>query len=703
MLHIGRNTRDAVPETDTDRVPKAGTHPTPQRWRWRLRADAWLAQATWRNLAIALIGSTSLLFAPVLQAQSSTGSMSLKSVPVPGPSPSQLAEYVRDKQAAIQLGKALFWDTRVGSDNKTACASCHFSAGADNRLKNQVDPGLLRRYPGLDAPNPDHTFQLGGGPNYVLKPGDFPFTKHSDINNADTKISDFNEIASSQGVFTADFRDISNTVKPGADVCAVVSDAVFNHGDGFNINGINTRRVEPRNTPTVINAVFNFRNFWDGRANNVFNGSDPFGMRNPASLVWKQQAGQLFPVTVALPASSLASQGVGPPLSSTEMSCRGRTFAKLGQKLLGRLILADQSISATDSVLGALASDRPVYRALVAQAFNPLYWQSPNLVSFTNARAKLIATMDLKDSHPFAATPDVTVSQMEANFGLFVGLALQLYEASLVADDTPFDRNADGTGNLSPQQLSGFAIFQTKGHCINCHGGAELTNASFRNVINQRLEKMVIGNGTTKTYDNGFYNIGVRPTNEDYGIGGTDAFGNPLSESLMFSQGKESLLGNNFDPAKYFRPGINDVNVLGAFKTPSLRNVELTGPYFHNGGKATLMQVVDFYNRGGDFGSVNRDNLDPDIQPLNLSDGEKNDLVAFLLSLTDERVRYEKAPFDHPSLCLTNGHPGSTTSVTNRGNGEATDINPLTCLNAVGAGGSATPLAPFLGLSPTQH
>ena len=47
----------------------------------------------------------------------------------------------------------------------------------------------------------------------------------------------------------------------------------------FNVTGYSVRQVEPRNTPTVINAVYNFRNFWDGRANNVFNGLDPFGMR----------------------------------------------------------------------------------------------------------------------------------------------------------------------------------------------------------------------------------------------------------------------------------------------------------------------------------------------------------------------------------------------------------------------------------------
>jgi hypothetical protein len=107
------------------------------------------------------------------------------------------------------------------------------------------------------------------------------------------------------------------------------------------------------------------------------------------------------------------------------------------------------------------------------------------------------------------------------------------------------------------------------------------------------------------------------------------------------------------------------------------------------------MQVVEFYNRGGDFPNENRADLAPDISPIGLDETEKENLVAFLLSLTDERVRYEKAPFDHPSLCLPNGHPGSTTSVVNN-NGSATDNNPLLCLNAVGAAGSKTPVRSFI-------
>ena len=208
---------------------------------------------------------------------------------------------------------------------------------------------------------------------------------------------------------------------------------------------------------------------------------------------------------------------------------------------------------------------------------------------------------------------------------------------------------------------------------------------------------MVI-NGKTKTYDNGFYNIGVRKTLDDIGIGGTDGFGNPLSETMLFARGQFNLLGNSFDPSKYEKP--QDVNVNGAFKTPGLRNVELTGPYFHNGGKGTLMQVVDHYNRGGDFGRDNKENLDVDIEPLGLSQIEKENLVKFLLTLTDDRVRMEKAPFDHPSLCMPNGH-------TETGKPSSFGINAADdksiCISEVGRQGRASGILPFMNLSPFSH
>jgi hypothetical protein len=110
-----------------------------------------------------------------------------------------------------------------------------------------------------------------------------------------------------------------------------------------------------------------------------------------------------------------------------------------------------------------------------------------------------------------------------------------------------------------------------------------------------------------------------------------------------------------------------------------------------------LRDVVDFYNRGGDFFENNIDNVDADIHSLGLSEEEKTSVVAFLVSLTDERVRFERAPFDHPQLFVTNGHPGDRNAVTDDGSGQAT-ITMLE-LPAVGANGTTVPQPNFLGVS----
>jgi hypothetical protein len=105
-------------------------------------------------------------------------------------------------------------------------------------------------------------------------------------------------------------------------------------------------------------------------------------------------------------------------------------------------------------------------------------------------------------------------------------------------------------------------------------------------------------------------------------------------------------------------PVVNRVNRFGSIKAPQLREVELTGPYFHNGGKLTLRQVVDFYVRGGDFPVTNSAHRDFNILNLNaelqsdLNEQEKVALVDYMLEFTDDRVALEKPPFDHPQMIL---------------------------------------------------
>src|SRR3954462_1791542 len=121
----------------------------------------------------------------------------LKTVPVP--EPSTLMNFVKDRNAAINLGKALFWDMQVGSDGMQACATCHFHAGADHRIKNNVNPGQA---------GGDNTFQLVPGPNATVAGSNFPFHKLSNPDDRATVVSDVNDVMGSAGVFPNTFLGV---------------------------------------------------------------------------------------------------------------------------------------------------------------------------------------------------------------------------------------------------------------------------------------------------------------------------------------------------------------------------------------------------------------------------------------------------------------------------------------------------------------
>lgn len=694
--------------------------------------------------AIATLVTTAVLAGHTVSAQVYPGVRhqplaSLKSVPIP--EPDNLSDFIKDKTAAIALGKSLFWDMQLGSDGVMSCATCHYHAGADNRSKNQISPAS-RRVNADGTKNEDTTFETGGGPNYQLTAADYPFHKLADPDwRSSTVVSDSNNITGSQGVFKTKFEGIVL----GSDK----DNVTLQRDDIFNVKGINVRQVTDRNTPSAINAAFNFRNFWDGRAQDIFNGVNPFGLRDPNAFVLKAtSADKLQQVKIQIKNSSLASQAVGPPTSEVEQSGGGRTLSvpensisldsgfsdaekvnagtssgqelgqgsivdrqletfsslfddeeqigpllpkQIGKKMLSLTPLNKQLVARDDSVLGSY-SQWPAtglnrsYSSLIQTAFKPEWWNSNLIVSF---EAQDNGSIINKPDRPLT-TKEVTL--MEFNFSLFFGLALQAYESTLISNNAPIDQYLEGNRNaLTTAEQRGLEIFQSRGTCITCHGGAEFTNASVQNVQNERLKRMRVAGGDA-VYDNGFYNIGVRPTLEDLGVGGSDKFGNPLSEARLAQQQQfQGLLGEepNIDVGSNQR-----IAADGAFKTPGLRNVELTAPYFHNGGQLTLEQVVDFYDRGGDFSEENRDNLDADIRSLNLSAQNKADLVAFLKALTDDRVRYEKAPFDHPQLFIPNGHPGNQNAVTNDGTGKASDS--LLELPAVGRQGLSMPPKNFL-------
>jgi len=691
--------------------------------------------------------------APSAPPHAVTQLASLKTVPVP--EPRNLAAYIKDRSAAIALGKALFWDMAIGSDGQ-ACASCHFHAGADTRSKNQLDPGL-RAIP------PDTTFTVfgagGGGPNYQLKTTDFPFHKLADPGDQNSPVVfDTNDIASSAGVFSFNFTGENAPVLLGLSPEDNDRGTITSPDPVFNVGGINVRGVEPRNTPTMINAVFNHRNFWDGRARFEFNGRNPIGKLDPTARVLRVPAPRAAPEQISLidgshpdlelDNASLASQAVGPPLSNLEMSYDARNFPILGRKVVPRRPLARQVVAPDDSVLGTLCrwplqGLNKTYRDMIAAAIQNQWWDSAFIVQVNPDNSVTILPSGTAQAGALNDTSAAAnqFQLIEFNFSLIWGLAVQMYEATLIANDSRVDQFLDGKSSaLTAQEQLGMAIFEGKGRCVNCHGGAETTNASVNNVVNAQelLERMVMGDGGIAVYDNGFYNTGVRSCSgglagpcDDVGLGATIGPKNlPLSNSRLLQQcvrdtiaAQPSLTVEQANavcqvPAIKVRPNESPllatpqplqpnerVAVDGAFKTPGLRNVELTAPYFHNGGQLTLEQVVDFYNRGGDFARANQDNLDPDIQVLHLTADEKAALVTFMKAFTDERVRFEKAPFDHPELFVSNGAIGDNHQVVDdpTSNGptmKGKAVQDSKHIPPVGRGGRAVPDNNFLDTPP---
>jgi cytochrome c peroxidase len=251
-----------------------------------------------------------------------------------------------------------------------------------------------------------------------------------------------------------------------------------------------------------------------------------------------------------------------------------------------------------DPVSGRPAATQ--HAALESQAAGPLVsdvemaceMRAPQDVATKIANAEPLALADqLPPDIAAALAVDPSYPELfEAAFGdnaitlTRIAFAIATYERTLVPDQTPYD-----LGTLTPAQQRGLQVFRGNGACTFCH-----TEPLF----------------TDFTYSN----IGVRPDAEDLG-------------RFAITQ----------NPAE-----------TGAFKVPTLRNTGLRAPYFHNGGKATLREVVDFYRIGGEFIGPH---FDFRLSPLLLTPAERADLIEFLQNgLTDPRVAAEAPPFDRPRL-----------------------------------------------------
>ncbi len=159
-----------------------------------------------------------------------------------------------------------------------------------------------------------------------------------------------------------------------------------------------------------------------------------------------------------------------------------------------------------------------------------------------------------------------------------IAQAISAYERTVVTGNSPYDRYQAGDKDaLSAAAVRGLALFNGKAKCSACHASFNFTDENYRN----------IGVGMDK----------AKPDLGRYEITKKDAD-------------------------------------RGAFKTPTLRNIALTAPYMHDGSEATLLDTIEFYNKGG----IKNPQLAPEVVPLNLTQRDKLDLVALLESLTGDVV-----------------------------------------------------------------
>jgi cytochrome c peroxidase len=198
-----------------------------------------------------------------------------------------------------------------------------------------------------------------------------------------------------------------------------------------------------------------------------------------------------------------------------------------------------------------------------------------------------------------------------------IGMAIASYERTLNSANSPFDRwyfGKDGNA-LNAKALRGFELFIGKAGCSQCH----TINKEFALFTDNKLHNTGIGYADAMTDKTSNLSQRVQVSPGVYVDVASDIVAS-VAESKANDLGRYEVTQNPKDRWRY--------------KTPSLRNVQLTAPYMHNGSIASLSTVVEFYNRGG----IANENLDPLIKPLHLTSTEIDELTTFLEALTGDNV-----------------------------------------------------------------
>jgi cytochrome c peroxidase len=262
---------------------------------------------------------------------------------------------------------------------------------------------------------------------------------------------------------------------------------------------------------------------------------------------------------------------------------------------------------------------------LNAALFQSMFWdgRAPTL----EEQAKLPILNPIEMGHPDPVSAMRAIGSDAAYKDMFqkaygrapnyddLGRAIASFERTLIFLDAPFDHFVAGARDaISPAAQRGLVLFNGKARCVSCH---------------------MINSSNPLGTDNLFHNIGVSARTQNF-----EALAGKALAAMEANGSVEQLdkLALETDMSELGRFMITrNRSDIGAFKTEQLRNVGITAPYMHDGTLQTLWDVVDHYNKGGETNPY----LDGGIEPLDLSEDEINDLVAFLFTLTDTRFAAE--------------------------------------------------------------
>lgn len=324
---------------------------------------------------------------------------------------------------------------------------------------------------------------------------------------------------------------------------------------------------------------------------------------------------------ILLPAALILcfAQDLKPPMGLPPLSFPADNPYTPAKAELGRLLYFDKRLSADETVSCASCHD-PKFAftdgaatstgikkqtgnrsapTIINRAYTlAQFWDGRAATLEEQAKGPMANPIEMGNTHDAIVTKIKTVTGYRPLFAKAFGseeitidriaMAIASFERTVFSGNAPYDRHKRGDKKaMTPDQVRGMSVFFTKAKCDRCHEGANFTL-------------------------NMYANLGVGSDKPDPDVGRFAVTKNPAD--------------------------------WGLFKTPTLREIDKTGPYMHDGSLKTLDEVVEFYNKGG----IKNKNLDESMKPLNLTDQEKKDLVAFMKALNGEGWQNVKAPETFP-------------------------------------------------------